>query len=255
MHRYSCHVEIDLCVHSSSKGRGGGVLILIPGIVFITPQISSRLIRVELLDITAHDTTPPPDTALSSSMAKSSKKQCRTPKPQRQGGGLVVVTARNLTARSSKPPPVAGKKGKKRKKQGSLLGDLTIDESDEFDESTPGSPPQPLLASGTRTREYMFSSAHSRVQRLCYLLSTRPQARGEEACKGKGSSGGTEEGGCHAVVFVERAAVAQELVAELKALGLQAFVLHERTPKAQVSVEEASGRPGDTTSQRALDSK
>lgn len=148
----------------------------------------------------------------------------------------MVVTARNLTARSSRPPPAGGKKGQKRKKQGSLLGDLTIDESDEFDASTPDSPPQPLLvgAGGTRTRDYLFSSAHSRLQRLCYLLSTRPQARGEEACKGKGS-GGTEEGGCHAVVFVEMVAAARELVANLKALGLQAFVLHERTPKAQVS--------------------
>ena len=142
----------------------------------------------------------------------------------------MVVTARNLTARSSKPPPAAGQKGKKRKKQ-DLLGDLTIDESDDFDASTPGSSPPPLLvgAGGTRTREYIFSSAHSRVQRLYYLLSTRRQTQGD------GASGNTEEGGCHAVVFVEMAAVAQELVAELKALGLQAFVLHERTPKAQVS--------------------
>lgn len=169
-------------------------------------------------------------------MAKSSKKQCRTPKPQRQGGGLVVVTARNLTARSNKPPSAAGKKGKKRKKKESLLGDLTIDESDDFDASTPGSSPQPLPvgAGGTRTREYLFSSAHSRMQRLYYLLSTRRQAQVEEARKGVPSGCSTEEGGCHAVVFVEMAAVAQELVAELKALGLQAFVLHERTPKAQV---------------------
>lgn len=172
-------------------------------------------------------------------MAKSSKKQCRTPKPQRQGGGLVVVTARNLATRPSKPPPGAGKKGKKRKKQGSLLGDLTIveEENDNFDASTPGSSPQPLFvgAGGAPTREYLFSSSHSRVQRLYYLLSTRRQAQGEEAIDGKGSGGGgTEEGGCHAVVFVEMAAVAQELVGELKALGLQAFVLHERTPKAQV---------------------
>lgn len=182
-------------------------------------------------------------------MAKSSKKQCRKPKPQRQGGGLVVVTARNLTAKSDSPLPAAGKKGKKRKKQASLLGDLTIiDESDDFDASTPGSSSQPSTVDAGGAPEYLFSSAHSRVQRLYYLLSTRRRAQGEEASIAKGTSGGTEEGACHAVVFVEMAAVAQELVAELKALGLQAFVLHERTPKAQVRLRSTSDRFLDVTS-------
>lgn len=169
-------------------------------------------------------------------MAKSSKKQCRKPKAPRQGGGLVVVSAQNLQAKPTKPavvPPSSGKGKKKSKKKQNILDfddpHLIISDDEDFDnnDSNRGSsgrtPPPHPGAEGVHKKR-IFSSAHTREQRLYYLLTMRTQANGE----------GHEEGGCHAVVFVEAITVAQELIAELKALSLVAFAVHERTPKTQV---------------------
>lgn len=172
-------------------------------------------------------------------MAKSSKKQCRTLKPKRQGGGLVVVSARNLQAAAnnnkSSLTQARKSKPKKRKKDGGVFGELMAsrDRTDSDDFDNPCTPiPSHASALGSEVRQYLFSSAHSREQRLYYLLATRAQPQ-----VGGRASGGevlAAEGGCHAVVFVETIAVAQELLAVLKALSLAAFAVHERTPKAQV---------------------
>lgn len=193
------------------------------------------------------------------SMAKSSKKQCRTPKPPRQGGGLVVVSQRDIL-RVAKPGPskTAKKaKGKKKKMSSNPLAELMAsgdgDESDGFDTPLPSHRPCSVVAVAGGSNGFIFASAHhSREQRLYYLLATRPappQQPGEGGGTagtpgGDGGVGGTGagagagaamEGGCHALVFVETTAAAQELVGELKALSLVAFALHERTPKAQVN--------------------
>ncbi|CBJ32117.1 conserved unknown protein [Ectocarpus siliculosus] len=180
-------------------------------------------------------------------MAKSSKKQCRTPKPSRKGGGLVVVSQRNLHSNSTPqqhPQAKKGKKGKKdKKKRGLGLADLSApgdgDDSDDFD----APPSASAVASTGGVAEYIFSSKHhSREQQLYYLLTTRTSdmcaTRGQQQHQ-PGEGGGIPdaptavEGGCHALVFVETTAVAQELVGELKALSLVAFAVHDRTPKAQ----------------------
>ncbi|CAM9443943.1 unnamed protein product [Ectocarpus sp. 6 AP-2014] len=180
-------------------------------------------------------------------MAKSSKKQCRTPKPSRKGGGLVVVSQRNLHSNSTPqqhPQAKKGKKGKKgKKKRGLGLADLSApgdgDDSDDFD----APPSASAVASTGGVAEYIFSSKHhSREQQLYYLLTIRTSdmcaTRGQQQQQ-PGEGGGIPdaptavEGGCHALVFVETTAVAQELVGELKALSLVAFAVHDRTPKAQ----------------------
>jgi len=161
----------------------------------------------------------------------------------------VVVNHRNLarvTAPAAPSNPNRKGKGKKKKKKGLSLGELMAsgdgDESEDFDAPSPSPGP-----GGTKLTQYMFSSPHhSAAQRLYYLLATRPaptQSAGEQQQPGGGRSpvapGGDAaavEGGCHALVFVETTAVAQELAGELKALGLVAFALHDRTPKAQVSM-------------------
>ncbi|CAM9849465.1 unnamed protein product [Ectocarpus sp. 4 AP-2014] len=182
-------------------------------------------------------------------MAKSSKKQCRTPKPSRKGGGLVVVSQRNLHSNSTPqqyPQAKKGKPGKKgKKKRGLGLADLIApgdgDDSDDFDAPPSASP----VASTGGVAEYIFSSKHhSREQQLYYLLTTRTSQlcapTGQRQQQQSGEGGGIPdaptavEGGCHALVFVETIAVAQELVGELKALSLVAFAVHDRTPKAQV---------------------
>lgn len=177
-------------------------------------------------------------------MVKSSQ-QCRTRKAPKQGGGLVVVNQRNLSrVEATHPPPKAtnGKaKGKKKKKGGLSLGELMAsgNDSEDFDA------PPPALPSPGGVAKYMFSSTHhTPEQRLYYLLATRPSpnqsGRGGSVGGGGGAAGGgaaTVEGGCHAVVFAETTAVAQELVGELKALGLVAFAVHDRTPKAQVTTQ------------------
>lgn len=180
-------------------------------------------------------------------MAKSSKKQCRTPKPSRKGGGLVVVSQRNLHSNSTPqqhPQAKKGRLGKKGKKRGLGLADLIApgdgDDSDDFD-----APPSASVASTGGVAEYVFSSKHhSREQQLYYLLTTRTSelcaTRQQQQQQQSGEGGGIPdaptavEGGCHALVFVETIAVAQELVGELKALSLVAFAVHDRTPKAQV---------------------
>ncbi|CAM9683583.1 unnamed protein product [Scytosiphon promiscuus] len=177
-------------------------------------------------------------------MAKSSKKQCRAPKPPRQGGGLVVVSQRNLQSKPASQGPRQGKKGKptkgQKKKKGLGLGDLIAggdgDESDDFD-APPHPRPAPVVgASGIA--EFVFSSTHnSREQRLYYLLATRPATPSSTATLSSGARAAppaaAAEGGCHALVFVETTAAAQGLIGELKALGLAAFAIHERKPKAQ----------------------
>eukprot|EP00752_Nemacystus_decipiens_P010224 g9110.t1 len=186
---------------------------------------------------------------------KSSSQQCRKRKAPRQGGGLVVVNQRNLNrATAAGPPPTStkgkakGKKKKKKKKKGGglSLGELMAsgDDSEDFDAPFPA-PPSP-----GGVAKYVFSSAHhTPEQRLYYLLATRPCSPGLSAGVHQQQSGGggnidaagggggvaavAVEGGCHVVIFVETTAVAQELVGVLKALGLVAFALHDRTPKLQ----------------------
>lgn len=162
----------------------------------------------------------------------------------------MVVNHRNLArVNAPAPPPNPHRKGKgkKKKNKGLSLGELMAsgdgDESEDFD--TPPGPcsPAPSPANGP----YMFSSIqHSSKERLYYLLATRPsptQSAGllqqygvDRSAVGGGGDAAAVEGGCHALVFVETTAVAQELAGELKALGLVAFALHDRTPKAQVSM-------------------
>ena len=161
----------------------------------------------------------------------------------------MVVNHRNLSrATSPGPPPNPNRKGKgkKKKKKGLSLGELMTsgdgEESEDFD--TPSAPCSPSASTGGLAT-YMFSSTrHSAEQRLYYLLVTRPaptqSAEIQQQSRGGGSAiaadGGAiaVEGGCHALVFVETTAAAQELVGELKALSLVAFAVHDRTPKAQV---------------------
>lgn len=190
-------------------------------------------------------------------MAKSYRKQCRKPKPKQQTGKLVVVSPRELqrhlkagsvdaAAPSSSKKGSKGKgnlpkggnaaKGTKRKKNSlsELLGHdggrADID-ADEFD--SPLTPRCDDASGGISIGKFVFTtSQHSRQHRLCYLLAIRPALRA-------GTAGGTglvdvEEGGCHAVVFVESIGVAQELLGELKAMSLTVLAVHERTPKAQV---------------------
>lgn len=181
-------------------------------------------------------------------MVKSSQ-QCRTRKGPRQGGGLVVVNQRNLSRATATagPPSNATKgkaKGKKKKKKGGLsLGELMAsgNDSEDFDDPPPASPSPGGVA------KYVFSSTcRTPEQRLYYLLATRPSPRQSAAVQqqhrqqlpdgGANADASAVEGGCHAVVFVETTAVAQELVGMLKALSLVAFALHDRTPKAQVTI-------------------
>lgn len=193
-------------------------------------------------------------------MAKSSKKQCRTRKPPRQGGGLVVVSQRDVLRVAKPGPSKAAKKakGKKKKISSSSLAELMAsgdgNESDDFDTPLPTHRPCSGVAGAGGINEFIFaSSQHSLEQRLYYLLATRPappQQPGEVGSTGgtpggaggvggacaSASAGAAMEGGCHALVFVETTAAAQELVGELKALGLVVFALHERTPKAQVTI-------------------
>lgn len=145
----------------------------------------------------------------------------------------MVVSARNLQAKPNKPgPPAAGKKKQgKRKKQGNLFGDLIMSpddaESDGFEAPPARDPSHASMVDAGGVREYLFSSTHSREQRLYYLVATRGSGAATTTTT-------TAEGGCHAVVFVEAIATAQGLIADLKALSIQAFAVHERTPKAQV---------------------
>ncbi len=163
----------------------------------------------------------------------------------------MVVNHRNLArATAPAPPPNPNRKGKgkKKKKNGLSFGELMAsgdgDESEDFESETLPGPRSPTLSTGGGP--YMFSSTHhSAGQRLYYLLATRPpptestgaqqQSGGVRSAAGGGDAAAVE-GGCHALVFVETTAVAQELAGELKALGLVAFALHDRTPKAQVSM-------------------
>lgn len=181
-------------------------------------------------------------------MVKSSQ-QCRTRKVPRQGGGLVVVNQRNLSgAMTTGLPPTNAAKGKakkKKKKKGGLsLGQLMASGNDSEDFDVP--PPTPPSSGGVA--KYIFSSTHhSPQQRLYYLLATRPSPPHSAGAQQQSGGGGsidtaaagsgapTVEGGCHAMVFIETTSVAQELVCELKALGLVAFAVHDRTPKAQVT--------------------
>eukprot|EP00903_Cladosiphon_okamuranus_P009531 g9080.t1 len=178
-------------------------------------------------------------------MVKSSQ-QCRTRKGPRQGGGLVVVNQRHLSREAPGPPPKPTK-GKKKKKNGALtLGELMAsgNDSEDFDTSPPTPPPPGGVA------KYVFSSTHHTLeQRLYYLLATRPsqpkhlagvhhhhhhQPGGGGSVDGSSAAAAAAvEGGCHAVVFVENTAVAQELIGMLKALSLTAYAVHDRTPKAQ----------------------
>lgn len=152
----------------------------------------------------------------------------------------MVVAAQNLQATPNKagPAPIGNKRKRKKHSGGDLLGRPIASrngaEGHAFDGSPSSSSSDPSAVRTGGVREYLFSSAHSRVQRLYYLLATRPIAHTEGETT-EGASSRTEEGGCHAVVFVEATVIAQELIAELKALSLTAYALHERTPKAQVS--------------------
>ena len=167
----------------------------------------------------------------------------------------MVVNQRNLsTATATAGPPTNSTKGKKKKKKkkggGLSLGELMASDNDSEDFDAPTLTPP----SAGGVAKYVFSSTHhTPEQRLYYLLATRPsqpnqpagvhhqqQSGGGEsiddcAAGGGGAGAGAVDGGCHAVVFVEQATVAQELVGVLKALSLVAFAVHERTPKAQVT--------------------
>lgn len=172
-------------------------------------------------------------------MAKSWKKQCRKPKQRSNGGGLVVVAARDVQAEPTDPPDrdkgTAQKKGKRKREHhgGVSKIPMTSNVGPEGSSHVPCLPPSSTSSEVCRVPQLSFASTHSREQRLYYLLAIRsqPQAKGADGSKTEE----TQEGGCHAVVFVEATNAAQCLLGELKALGLAAFAVHERTPKAQVT--------------------
>lgn len=169
-------------------------------------------------------------------MAKSWKKQCRKPKHCSIGGGLVVVAARDVQAKPADPSirenGTTKKKGKrKREHHGGVSESPMVGPGSGS--HVPCLTPSSTSSDVYRIPQLSFASAHSREQRLYYLLAMRgqPQAKGADGNKAEE----IREGGCHAVVFVETTTGAQCLLGELKALGLTAFAVHERTPKAQVT--------------------
>lgn len=194
-------------------------------------------------------------------MAKSSKKQCRKTKPPRPGGGLVVVSARSLQAHNkqlnnnhnnthSKPPD----KGKSKRQRQNMLSEL-LDTKDGTDNDSFYSPfPVSAMAAASEVppAAFIFASARSRQQRLYYLLTTC--SRAAEDANGGGGHGVmvSEEGGCHSVVFVETTTLAQELLAELKALTLTVFAIHERTPKPQVYLRSSHSLTSDSSKLKHL---
>lgn len=149
-----------------------------------------------------------------------------------------MVSSRNLHAKShnNQGHSNAGKKKKKNKKDKNVLSEFTTEggeDSDDFDTSSVS--PSALSGDGEVVGGFCFSSAHSREQRLYYLLAvTRSRPTEVPTRQGVDVASVFREGGCHAVVFVETIICAQELIAELKALSLTAFAVHERTTKAQV---------------------
>lgn len=164
-----------------------------------------------------------------------------------------MVNQRNLSRATGPPPPKASSKGKgkKKKKKGALsLGELMTTGSDGEDFDAP--PPAPPSPGGVPVKCVFSSTHHTPEQRLYYLLATRPSPKHSAGAQRQQLSGGggsidaaagavaAVEGGCHAVVFVETTADAQELVGVLKALNLVAFALHDRTPKAQVTLQSRS---------------
>lgn len=172
-------------------------------------------------------------------MAKSWKKQYRKPKHRTNGGGLVVVAAGDVQAKPADPSNrVKGKakeKGKRKREHhgGVSENPMTRNVGPGSGSHIPCLAPSSTSSDVCRIPQISFSSAHSQEQRLYYLLTMRrqPQAKGANGNKAEE----IREGGCHAVVFVEATTGAQCLLGELKALGLTAFAVHERTPKAQVT--------------------
>lgn len=149
---------------------------------------------------------------------------------------MVVVSARMLQAKTAKPDASSvTKRNKVKKKRQVDVFEEMKDSRDEWgsEDSSSCHAPSRGVSSPTLNAHYryLFASVHTREQRLYYLLATRsPTGVATGAIEAS-----TQEGGCHALVFVETVAAAQEIVADLKALNMAAFAVHERTPKAQVS--------------------
>lgn len=162
-------------------------------------------------------------------MAKSSKKQCRKPRPPKQGSGFVVVSAHDMRKmQGNKRTESMMERGKGKMK---MSKDVTGRSNDSNTTETREDlhPFKGSTTSGGK-RGFLFISTTMRPERLYYLLHVQhlPSVSKEER------SGAQREEGCHALVFVGTIPAAQELLAQLKALSVWAFAVHERTPRAQV---------------------